>query len=68
MNTTVGGSAGGGGDIRVGRSWVAGVDAAWNFSGEVRELGVERSRYSGWEMTFGVAMLFGQAKTAHGHR
>jgi hypothetical protein len=65
VNATVGGSAGGGADIRVGRSWVAGVDAAWNFSGKVQELGMNSARYSGWEVTFGVAMLFGQPKPAH---
>jgi hypothetical protein len=68
LNTTVGGSAGLGADIRVGRSWTAGMSAAWNFSGRVQEVGVSQQRYSGWEMTFGVAMLFGQVKTGRDHR
>jgi hypothetical protein len=62
LNTTVGGSLGGGGDIRVGRSWTIGVNASWNFSGRIQELGVERARYSGWEITFGTARFFGSIK------
>lgn len=68
VNTTVGGSAGGGAQIRIGHSWAAGVDAAWNFSGRVQELGVQRARYAGWEVTFGVARLLGEPKTGRAHR
>jgi hypothetical protein len=67
-NTTLGGSAGAGADIRVGRSWTVGVDAAWNVSGKVQEVGVDRASYSGWEVTFGVAMLFGQPRAGHVRR
>ena len=65
MNTTVGGSLGGGADVRAGRSWVLGVNASWNYSGDVQEVGLDHSRYSGWEVTFGVAALFGSTKTGH---
>jgi hypothetical protein len=68
MNSTIGGSIGGGADIRVGRSWVAGVNASWNFSGWVQEVGSERTRYAGWQVTFGVARLFGQPKSSRGRR
>jgi hypothetical protein len=62
VNTTIGGSTGVGADMRVGRSWTAGVGASYNFSGNVHEVGVDRARYSGWEVTFGVARLFGSSK------
>ena len=64
VNTTVGGSAGVGGDIRMGSSWLAGVSASYNFSGNVKDVGVDDGRYSGWEVTFGVAKLFGSNKSA----
>ena len=62
MNTTVGGSLGAGADIRVSRSWLAGVDAAWNFGGAVQEVGVQQSKYAGWEVTFGLAVLLGEPR------
>jgi hypothetical protein len=68
VNTTVGGSVGGGADIRINRSWVLGVDAARNYSGKVLEVGVERARYAGWEVTFGVAKLLGEPKAGRGRR
>jgi hypothetical protein len=68
MNTTIGGSLGGGADVRIGRSWVAGVNAAWNFSGWVQEVGTERTRYAGWQVTFGVARLIGDPKPKSSHR
>jgi len=63
VNTTVGGSAGVGADIRVGPSWIAGVSASYNYSGNVQEVGANHGRYSGWEVTFGVAKLFGSQKS-----
>jgi len=63
LNTTVGGSAGAGADIRVGPSWIAGVSASYNFSGDVQEGSVSHGRYTGWEVTFGVARLFGSTKS-----
>jgi len=63
LNTTVGGSAGLGADIRVGPSWIVGVNASYNFSGNVQEVGVNHGRYTGWEMTFGVAKLFGSNRS-----
>jgi hypothetical protein len=65
VNTTIGGSAGAGADIRVGRSWSVGVNASYNFSGDVQEVGVDQVRYSGWDVTFGVAVLFGSGKPSH---
>ncbi len=65
VNATVAGSVGAGAEIRAGRSWTAGVNGSWNFSGEVQELGTHRSRYEGWEVTFGVGMLFGPARSGH---
>jgi hypothetical protein len=62
LDATVGASAGVGADFRGGRSWTAGVNATYNVSGDVQELGVERVRYSGWEVTFGVSLLFGQSR------
>jgi hypothetical protein len=59
VNTTIGGSTGIGADIRAGRSWTAGASVSYNFSGDVQEVGIDRVRYSGWEVTFGVARLFG---------
>lgn len=64
VSATVGGSGGAGLDIRVGRSWITGVRAAYNFSGTVQELGVSRARYSGWEVTLGIARLFGSTRVA----
>ena len=68
MNATIGGSVGVGGDIRVNRSWLAGVDAAWNFSGRVQEAGVQQARYAGWEVTFGLAVLLGEPRAGRAHR
>jgi hypothetical protein len=62
LSTTVGGSVGAGLDLRIGRSWIAGTRASYNFSGRVQELGVQRVRYSGWEVTFGIAHLFGSTR------
>jgi hypothetical protein len=62
VNTTIGGSAGMGADVRVGQSWASGVSVSYNVSGDVQEVGVDRIRYSGWEVTFGVARLFGTSK------
>jgi hypothetical protein len=58
----VGGSIGAGLDLRVGRSWIAGTRAAYNASGRIQELGVQRTRYSGWEVTFGIGRLFGSTR------
>jgi hypothetical protein len=68
MNATVGGSVGGGADIRVSRSLLAGVDAAWNFSGHLQELDAQRARYSGWEVTFGLAVLLGEPRSGRTRR
>lgn len=68
MNATVGGSLGGGADIRVSRSWLVGVDAARNFSGVVREAGLQQSKYAGWEVTFGFAVLLGDPRPGRAHR
>ncbi len=62
LSTTVGGSAGAGVDLRIGRSWIAGTRASYNVSGHVQELGVQKTRYSGWEVTFGLGRLFGSNK------
>jgi hypothetical protein len=64
VNTTIGGSAGFGADIRVGLSSTAGVSASYNFSGVVHAPGLRQARYSGWEVTFGVARLFGASRPA----
>ena len=40
------------------------MSASYNFSGRVQELGADSARYSGWEVTFGVAKLFGSNKSA----
>ena len=64
VNATVGGSLGGGVDMRAGRSWIAGVSASYNFSGGVATLGAGTTRYAGWELTFGVGRLFGANKPA----
>jgi hypothetical protein len=63
VNATIGGSAGVGADIRVARSWTVGVNASYNFSGDVQEVGVDTARYSGWEVTFGAAVLLGSSKS-----
>ena len=65
MEATVGGSAGGGVDLRLGRSWTAGVTAAYRFSGDVQVIGAGTNRYAGWELTFGVGRLFGAPKPSH---
>jgi hypothetical protein len=62
MNTTIGGSLGGGADIRLGRSWTAGIAGSYLFSGDVKEVGVDSARYSGWEVTFGIGYVFGANK------
>jgi hypothetical protein len=63
LNTTVGGAAGVGADVRLGRSWTAGVTTSYAFSGDIQEIGVNHARYSGWEFTFGVGWLFGSPRT-----
>ncbi len=65
LDATVGGSLGGGVDIRVGRSWITGMAASWRFSGGVKTAGAGTTRYTGWELTFGVGRLFGANKPAH---
>jgi hypothetical protein len=62
INATVGGSVGAGAGIRIGGSWMAAVDVARNYSGRVQELGVNRARYQGWEITFGAVRLLGEPK------
>jgi hypothetical protein len=64
LDATVGGSLGGGVDIRAGRSWTAGMAASYRFSGEVKTMGAWASRYTGWELTFAVGKLFGSNKPA----
>ena len=65
LDATGGGSLGGGVDIRVGRSWTAGTAASYRFSGVVKTMGAGASRYTGWELTFGIGKLFGANKPAH---
>jgi hypothetical protein len=63
VNATVAGSAGVGADIRVGRSWMAGMSASYLYSGEIKDPGIEPARFKGWEVRFGVGVIFGAGKS-----
>jgi len=58
--TTLGGFAGGGVDLHVGRNWSLGVDAGYTWMSDFSEPIAGRDNYSGFSFAVGFGFLFGR--------
>jgi hypothetical protein len=58
----LGGSAGIGVDLQMGRSWMLGASAGYNFMSDLEAPNSPRDNYSGFEMGVSLSWLFGKGE------